>query len=351
MSGGTLCTAVGLFNFSSRKLGIDLGTSNCMVWVRGEGVVLSEPSVVAVDTTSGKVMAVGSLAFGMLGRTGSNLIAAKPMREGVVADYFVAEAMLRYFINRAIGHGGISRLFRPEVMVAVPSGITQVERRAVLEATVAAGAKSAYLIDQSLAAAIGAKMPIESAFGSMVCDIGGGQVGVAVVSLGGIVASASVKAGGTKIDEAIIAYIRRQHNLIIGERMAEEIKIKIGSAAPYHPKKTMEVKGRDAILGLPKTVVVDSSEITSAIASVVNQIVNCCKEVLEQTPPELSSDIIDRGMIMTGGGSLLRGLDRVISSATNVPAHVAEDPLHVVVYGTGIALENIETWKKMLISR
>ncbi|MBI3341821.1 rod shape-determining protein [Candidatus Curtissbacteria bacterium] len=336
---------------SSKSFGVDLGTSNSLVWAVGSGVVLSEPSVVAIDANTGKVIAVGADARDMLGRTGTNLIAQKPLKDGVVADYFVCEAMLKYFINKVMAGTGISKFFRPQVMVCVPSGITQVERRAVLEATVAAGAKSAYLIDKTLAAAIGSKLPIEAAYGSMIVDIGGGQVGAAVVSLGGIVASDSVRAGGAKIDEAIVAYIRRAHNLIIGERMAEEIKVKIGCAVPVHPKKTMDVKGRDAVMGLPKSVIVDSDEVAAAIAPIINLIVSCIKNVLEQTPPELSSDIIDRGMVLTGGSSQLRGLDRLITSQTNVPAQVAEDPIHAVVYGAGIALENIDVWKKMLISR
>lgn len=333
---------------SSKRLGIDLGTSNCLVWSAGEGVVLAEPSVVAVDAVSGRVVAVGSEAREMLGRTGSNLIAQKPLKDGVVADFLVAQAMLKYFMNKVLGS---SRFFKPEVMVCVPSGITQVERRAVLEATLAAGAKTAYLIDQSLAAAIGAKLPIEAAFGSMVVDIGGGQSGAAVVSLGGIVGTASAKAGGNKIDEAIISYLRRAHNLIIGERMAEDIKVKIGAAILMNPKKTMEVRGRDAILGLPKTVICDSHEITQATGPVLNTIIACIKNVLEQTPPELASDIIERGMVLTGGTSQLRALDRLITSQTNVPAHVAEDPMHAVVYGTGMALENIDAWKRLLVTR
>lgn len=334
--------------FSSKRLGIDLGTSNCLVWASGEGVVLAEPSVVAVDAVTGRVVAVGSEAREMLGRTGSNLIAQKPLRDGVVADFLVAQSMLKYFMNKVLGS---SRLARPEVMVCVPSGITQVERRAVLEAALTSGAKTAYLIDQSLAAAIGAKLPIEAAFGSMVVDIGGGQVGAAVVSLGGIVATASARAGGNKIDEAITLYLRRAHNLIIGERMAEDIKVKIGAALLMNPKKTMEVRGRDAILGLPKTVTVDSHEITTAIVPVLNTIIACIKNVLEQTPPELASDIIERGMVLTGGTSQLRALDRLITSQTNVPAHVSEDPMHAVVYGTGMALENIEVWKRLLHTR
>jgi len=335
---------------SSKSLAIDLGTANCLVWVSGAGVVISEPSVVAIDANSGRVMAVGAQAREMLGKTGGNLMAQRPLKDGVVADYFVAEAMLKYFLNKALLGRGFSRFLRPIVMICVPSGITQVERRAVLEATLAAGAKSAYLIDKTLAAAIGSKLPIEAAFGSMVCDIGAGQTGVAVVSLGGIVASSSARVGGTKVDEAIMAYMRRAHNLVIGERMAEDVKIKIGSALTMRPKKTTEVRGRDAVLGLPKTIVINSDEITGAIQPVINQMISAIKDVLEETPPELSSDIIDRGMVLTGGASQLRGLDRLISSSTNVPAHVAEDPMHAVVYGAGIALENIDVWKRMLMS-
>lgn len=333
--------------FKNKRLGIDLGTSNSQVWVSGEGVVVSEPSVVAVDSISGKVMAVGSQAYEMLGRTGVDLVAQKPLRDGVVADFFVAEAMLSYFMHKALGR----RFARPEVMVCVPAGITQVERRAVLEAALSSGAKSAYLIEQPLAAAIGAKLPIDSPLGSMIVDIGGGSTGAAVVSLGGVVVSATARAGGNKLDEAIVTYMRRIHNLIIGERMAEEIKVQLGSAVPLGAKKTIEARGRDAILGLPKTVVIESQEVTEAMNPVLLAIVSCIRNVLEQTPPELSSDIIDRGIVMTGGTAQLRGLDRYISTQTNVPAHVAEDPLQCVVYGTGMAIENIDIWRKTLAVR
>ena len=334
--------------FSSKRLGIDLGTSNSLVWSSGEGVVLSEPSVVAVDSVSGKVVAVGSQAYELLGRTGTNLIAQKPLRDGVVADFLVCEAMLKYFMDRVLGS---SRIIRPEVMVCVPSGITQVERRAVLEAALSAGAKTAYLIEQPLAAALGAKLPIDAPFGSMIVDIGGGSTGAAVVSVGGIVVSSTAKAGGGKLDEAIITYMRRTHNLIIGERMAEDIKIKIGSAIAPSAKNLTEARGRDAISGLPKTVTINSAEISEAMGSALVIIIACVKSTLEQTPPELASDIIDRGIVLTGGTSLLRGLDRMISSQTNVPVHVAEDPMQCVVYGCGIALENIETWKKVVATR
>lgn len=331
--------------FSSKRLGIDLGTSNSLVWSFGEGVVLSEPSVVAIDANSGKVVAVGSQAHDMLGKTSADLIAQRPLRDGVVADFLVCEAMLKYFINKVLAY---SRFSKPEVMVCVPYGITQVERRAVLEATLAAGARTAYLIDEPLAAAIGAKLPIDAAYGSMIVDIGGGQVGAAVVSLGGIVAAGGSRAGGDKLNEAIINYIRRIHNLVIGERMAEEVKVKIGSAVSQSAKKTIEVRGRDAILGLPRTAVVDSLEVTEAISPVVSAIVSTIKSVLEQTPPELASDIIDRGIVMSGGTSLLANLDRFISNQIGVSAHVAQDPMHCVVYGTGMALENIDSWRRLL---
>lgn len=334
--------------FSSKKLAIDLGTSNSFVWSHGEGVVLEEPSVVAVDSISGKVIAVGSQAHEMLGRTGlgTNLLAQKPLKEGVVADYLVAESMISYFLDKVLG---TSRFMKPEVMVCVPSGITQVERRAVLEATLSAGAKTAYLIEHTLAAAIGAKLPIETAVGSMIVDIGGGQTGAAVVSLGGVVISHNSKTGGSKFDDAIIVHMRRRHNLIIGERMAEQIKIKIGSAIPIaSPKKFIEVKGRDAVLGLPKTVSIEGSEVTEAIGPTLATIVATIKSVLEQTPPELASDIIDRGIMLSGGSVQLRNLDRLISNQTGVSAHVAEDPTRCVIYGTGVALENIDRWRKIL---
>ncbi len=334
--------------FSSKRLGIDLGTSNSMVWVSGEGVVLSEPSVVAIDSVTGKVVAVGSRAHEMLGRTGTDLVAQRPLKDGVVADYLVCEAMLRYFLDRVLRY---SRFSRPEVMVCVPYGITQVERRAVLEATLSAGAKTAYLIDQPLAAAIGAKLPIDAPYGSMIVDIGGGQVGAAVVSLGGIVAAGSARAGGDKFNEAIIAYVRRIHNLVIGEKMAEELKQKIGSAITVSPRKTWEIKGRDAISGMPKTLTIDSNEVTEAMNPVLGAVIACIKAVLEQTPPELSSDIIDRGIVVSGGSSQLRNIERYISSQIGVSAHVAEDPVHCVVYGTGIALENIETWRRFVHQR
>ena len=333
---------------SSKKLAIDLGTSNSHVWALGEGVVLSEPSVVASDSVSGKVIYIGNQAMEMLGRTGSDLVASRPLREGVVADYVVCEAMLKYFLDKVLGY---SRFSRPEVMVCVPYGITQVESRAVLEATLSAGARRAYLIDQPLAAAIGAKLPLDQPIGSMIADIGGGQIGSAVVSLGGVVAADSARAGGDKLNEAITTHIRRIHNLIIGERTAEGIKLNIGSALAMHPKKTFEVKGRDAISGMPRSATVDSDEVNQAILPVLSMMITAIKNVLEKTPPELASDIIDRGIVLSGGTSQLRGIDRYISSQIGVSAHLAEDPTHCVVYGTGIALENIDTWRKWVQAR
>ncbi len=334
--------------FSSKRLGIDLGTSNCLVWSSGEGVVVSEPSVVAIDSASGRVAYVGDQAYQMLGRTNSDLVAQRPLKEGVVADYLVCEAMLKYFLDKVLKY---SRISRPEVMVCVPYGITQVERRAVLEATLSAGAKTAYLIEAPLAAAIGAKLPIDAPYGSMIVDVGGGQIGAAVVSLGGIVAAGSARAGGDKFNDAIITYVRRIHNLIIGDRMAEEVKVKIGSALSSVNKKTFDVKGRDAISGMPKSTTIDSMEVTEAINPVLGAISACVKSVLEQTPPELASDIIDRGIVLCGGSSYLRGFDRYLSSQVGVSAHVAEDAQQCVVYGTGIALENIDNWRKIVQRR
>lgn len=331
--------------FATKRLGIDLGTSNCLVWSSGEGVVVSEPSVVAVDSASGRVVAVGSRAHEMLGKTGGDLVAQRPLKEGVVANYLVCEAMLRYFMDRVLKY---SRFSKPEVMVCVPYGITQVERRAVLEATLSAGAKTAYLIEAPLAAAVGAKVQIDAPYGSMVVDIGGGQVGAAVVSLGGIVAAGAARAGGDKLNEAIITYVRRIHNLIIGEKMAEDAKITIGSAVASAQKKTMEIKGRDAVSGMPKTVVVDSLEVTEAMNPVLGAIIASIKAVLEQTPPELASDIIDRGIVLCGGTSQLKGIDRLVTNQIGVNAHLAEDPMQCVVYGTGIALENIDSWRKIV---
>lgn len=332
----------------SKRIGIDLGTANSLVYLQGKGVVLNEPTVVAVNSDDGKVVAVGNEAKEMLGRTPLGITASKPLRDGVIADYVITESMLRYFIDKVCGH---SRIFKPEVMICVPAGVTSVERRAVLDATLSAGAKTAYLIDEPLAAAIGAKIPISAPSGNMILDIGGGSTEAAVISLGGVVVHNSARVAGNRIDEAIITYIRRKHNLIIGERTAEEIKINIGSAIPLEEKASMEVRGRDSITGLPRVLEVSTQEITEAISGPLNQIIEAVKNVLEQTPPELASDIIEKGIVMSGGTSLLRNLDRLFTEVTGVPCHVAENPLFCVVHGTGVALENIDIYKRSLSRR
>ncbi len=332
----------------SPRIGIDLGTANTLVYVQGKGVVLNEPTVVAVTEDDGKVIAVGTQARDMLGRTPINIVARRPMQDGVVADYTVTEAMIRYFLGQVTGR---VRLFKPEVMVCAPAGVTSVERRAVLDAALSAGARVAYLIDESLAAAIGAGIPIAEPSGHMIVDIGGGTTEVAVISLGGIVVHHTARVGGNRLDEAIASYIRRKHNLIVGERMAERIKIEIGSALPLQEIKTMEVKGRDAIAGLPKTVTISSSEVTEALQRYLSEMISAVKSVLEETPPELSSDIADKGMVLSGGTALLRNLDRLFTQETGVPAHVAEDPLLCVAKGTGIAIENLDQFKRNVTSK
>lgn len=332
----------------SKRIGIDLGTANTLVYLAGEGIVLNEPTVVAVTAEENKVVAVGKEAKEMLGRTPGNIIAQRPLRDGVIADYTITEAMLSYFIDKAAGK---SRFFKPEVMVCIPSGVTQVERRAVLDATMAAGAKIAYLIEEPLAAAIGAKIPIAQAAGHMVVDIGGGSTECAVISLGGVVVHNSVRAGGNKIDEAIAVYTKRKFNLLIGERTAEQIKIEIGNSVVESSEKNlkkMEIRGRDSITGLPKTIELSEQQINEAINPVLLDIVAAVKGVLEQTPPELASDIIDKGVVMSGGTSLLKNFDKFITKLTGVPCHLAEDPLLCVVRGTGVALENIELYKRSI---
>lgn len=347
-----------------RRLGIDLGTANSLVYLVGQGVVLNEPTVVAVTVEDNQVVAVGNEAKQMLGRTPGNITASRPMRDGVIADYEVTESMLRYFIDRACGG---SRLFKPEVMICVPAGVTQVERRAVLDATLSAGARTAYLIDEPLAAAIGAKIPIANPSGNMIVDIGGGSTEAAVISLGGVVVHRSARVAGNKIDEAIISYVKRKYNLQIGERTAEEIKITIGSAIPVGNKtvsdktakindsertlsetgvNVMEVRGRDAASGLPKVINLTTDEVVEAITPILSQVVTAVKGVLEEIPPELASDIIDRGVVLSGGTSLLRNLDKLMTQIIGVPVHVADDPLFCVVKGCGIAMENIDLYKK-----
>lgn len=351
----------------SKRLGIDLGTANSLVYLAGQGVVLNEPTVVAVIIDDNRVVAVGNEAKEMLGRTPGNIVASRPLKDGVIADYVVTQAMLTYFLEKVCGR---SYLFKPEVMICVPAGCTQVEKRAVLDATLAAGAKVAYLIDEPLAAAIGAKIPIAQPAGHMIVDIGGGSTEAAVISLGGVVVHNSVRVAGNKIDEAIAAYIRRHYNLLIGERTAEEIKIQVGNALVTEnevkgsssgkdsikenegksPKKK-EVRGRDSVTGLPRVIEVTEVEISQAIQPTLKIILDAVKGVLEKTPPELASDIIDKGIVLSGGTSLLRNLARLMTLETGVPCHVAEDSLFCVVKGTGVALENIELYKRSISKR
>jgi rod shape-determining protein MreB and related proteins len=328
------------------KIGIDLGTANILVYVQGKGVVLNEPSVVAISEDDNRLVAVGEEAREMIGRTPGNVRAIRPMRDGVIADYLITEAMLRYVINKVAR----VRFFRPDVMISVPSGVTSVEKRAVRDAALKAGARDAFLIEEPLAAAIGANVPISGPAGNMIIDIGGGTTEIAVIALGGIVVSESVRVGGSKFDEAIASYIRRKYNLMIGERTAEEVKIRIGAALPLDEPLQMEVKGRDLIAGLPRTIPLSSGEVTEAIEQPLQQIISAIRGVLEQTPPELASDIIDKGMVMSGGGSLLRGLDTLLTQVTGIPCHVAENALNSVAVGTGRALEQFGTFRKSLVS-
>ena len=328
-----------------KYIGIDLGTANVLVYVKGRGIVLNEPSVVAYSDVDNKVVAVGHQARQMLGRTPARIKVARPMRDGVIADYMITEAMLRYFIRKVSGR---FNLFRPVVMICIPAGVTNVESRAVLDATLQAGAKEAHLIAEPLAAAIGANIPIDSPTGNMVIDMGGGTTEAAVIALNDIVVSSSIRVGGNKIDETIQTYVRRKYNLIIGETTAEEIKRQIGSALPLRDDVRVEIRGRDQIDGLPKTRTITSHEITDAVGDALHAIVTNVKSVLEQTPPELAADVADRGMIMTGGGALLRNLDRLLSDATGVPAYVADDPLSCVAVGAGRALEHLPIFRDSL---
>jgi rod shape-determining protein MreB len=331
-----------------KNIAIDLGTANTLVWVAGGGLVVNEPTVVAISADDNKVVAVGEEAKRMLGRTPEALVASRPMRDGVIADYQVTEAMLRYFIGKVIGR---FQFFKPNVMVCVPAGCTQVERRAALDATLSAGAGHAYLIDEPLAAAIGAQIPVSAPSGHMIVDIGGGSTEAAVISLGGVVTHKSVRVAGNKIDEAIQGFLKKKHNLIIGDQTAEDIKLKIGSATATPKVEKLEISGRDLVFGLPRTVVITSAEVTEAIKPVLLQIIGAIKGVLEDTPPELASDIIDKGLIMSGGSSILRNFDKLITAETGVPAHVADEPLLCVVRGTGLVLENIELWKRSVTTR
>lgn len=330
-----------------KKVAIDLGTTNVLVYVPGRGIVINEPSVVAISQEDRKVLAVGIEAKEMIGRTPDSIIAERPLKDGVIASYRTTEAMLRYFINKAIGG---MRLFRPEVMIAVPAGITSTERRAVIDAAMAAGAKAAYIIKEPIVAAIGADIPIGSASGHMVIDIGGGTAEIAVLSLGGIVSSGSVRIGGNRFDNSIAEYIRRKYNLAIGERTAEDVKIQIGSAMFMNQPLSMDVKGRDMVTGLPKVVTINSDDTTEALQHDLEGLIEAVKEVLHKTPPELSADVMDKGIIMSGGSSLLRNLNELFSQATGVACYVADDPLLCVAKGTGIALENLEHYKRSILA-
>jgi len=324
-----------------KDIGVDLGTANVLVHVRGKGVILNEPSVVAVDQTTWRVVAVGEEARQMVGRTPGNIRAIRPLRDGVIADFEITEIMLKHFINKAVGRGMFAQ---PRVCVCIPAGITSVEKKAVKQATEAAGAKHVYLIEEPKAAAIGAGLDITLPSGNMVVDIGGGTTDVAVLSLGDVVTASSIRVAGDKFDDAIMSYIKKHHNLIIGERTAEEIKIRVVSVCPEGRQAELDVRGRDMISGLPKTVVIRSSEMSRALADSVAMIVAASKTVLERTPPELAADIFDKGVVLTGGGALLHGMDRLLTNELQVSVHVAEDPMTCVARGTGAFLENIDKW-------
>jgi rod shape-determining protein MreB len=337
--------------FFAQDVGIDLGTANTLVHVKGKGIILEEPSVVAIQKDSGQVLAVGDEAKQMIGRTPGNIVAIRPMKDGVIANYDVTLSMLRYFILKALKNK--SPLIRPRVIVCIPSGITAVEERAVREAALQAGAKEAYLIEEPMAAAIGAGLPVSEPTGNMIVDIGGGTTEVAIISLGGIVAVKSIRVAGDELDDAIINYVKRAYNLAIGERTAEEIKNQIGSAYLEDESargKIMDVRGRDLVTGLPKTITVTAGEINNALAEPVASIIDAIKVCLEKAPPELASDIMDRGIMMAGGGSLLHGLDRLVSRETGMPVHLAEEPLAAVALGTGKVLENINVLRRVLVS-
>jgi rod shape-determining protein MreB and related proteins len=330
------------------KLGIDLGTANTLVFIPGKGLILNEPSVVAVSEIDNKILAVGNEAKEMVGRTPESIIAYRPMRDGVIADYRVTEAMLRYFFSKALGKWNI---FKPEVMISVPAGVTSTERRAVVEAAIKAGAKNAYVVKEPILAAIGAGIPIQEAHGHMIVDIGGGTTDVAVISLGGIVSCTSVKCAGDRIDASIIDFVKKTFNLAIGDKTAEQIKMKVGSAVLMEDELTMTIKGRDYLSGLPRSTEIKTNEIAKAIGKDLREMINAIKKVLQDTPPELSSDIIDKGIIMTGGTSQLRNLTELVYRKTGVKAVLAKDPLFCVAKGTGIALKHLDTYKKSIIAK
>lgn len=336
---------MGLF---TKKIGIDLGTVNTLVFIPGHGIILNEPTVVAISPDNNAVLAIGIEAQTMIGRTPENIIAKKPMRDGVIADYRITEAMLRYFIQKSLGR---FQLIKPEVLVTVPSGSSSTERRAVIDAAINAGARAAFIVKEPVLAAIGANIPINSASGNLIMSIGGGTTEVAVISLGGIVTSHSRRVGGNKLDQSIIDYLKRRHNLAIGERMAERIKIEIGSALPVKEELHIGVRGRDILTGLPKNINIGTNEIVEAISERLKEIIQTVKLVLSQTPPELSADIMDKGIILSGGTSLLKNFDELIVKATGVPAYVAEEPLFCVAKGAGLVLENLEFYKRSITAR
>ena len=328
-------------------MGIDLGTANTLVTVRGEGIVLSEPSVVAIEKGTSNVVAVGDEAKRMLGRTPGSIVAIRPMKDGVIADFEITESMLRYFIAKVHKR---RHLVRPRIVISIPSGITEVEKRAVKDSAIHAGAREVWLVEEPIAAAIGVGLPIQDPAANMIIDIGGGTTEIAVISLAGIVFSKSIRIGGDEFDESITAHIKKTYNLMIGERTAEDIKIKIGSAYPMDEELTLEVRGRDLVAGLPKMVVVSSEEIREALAEPIQSIVEAVRMALERTPPELSADLIDRGIVLAGGGALLRGIDKLLSEETGLPVHVADDPLTAVAKGTGLVLSDIKYLKRVTLN-
>ena len=332
-------------NLVGRDMGIDLGTANTLVYVKGKGIVLDEPSIVAIDKESNKILAVGKEAKRMVGRTPGNIVAIRPLRDGVIADFETTEKMIRYFIQRV--HKNIA-FARPRIVICVPSGITAVERKAVIEATEQAGARTAYIIEEPLAAAIGADLPVNEPTGSMIVDIGGGTSEVAVISLGGIVASQSLRIGGDEMDESISYYLKKEHNLLLGERTSEKVKMEIGSAFPLEEEEKIEINGRDLVTGLPKTIILTSQQIRKALEKTISDIINSIVEVLDVTPPELSSDIMKRGILLSGGGALLKGLSERISRETHCPVHLADEPLACVAIGAGKCAEDFNTLKRYL---
>lgn len=336
---------MGLFDLLSSDIGIDLGTANTLVYVRNQGIVLNEPSVVAIEQATGRVLAIGSAAKEMTGRTPSGIAAIRPLRDGVIADFDISEKLIADFIRRVVKH---KYLMKPRVIISVPSGITEVEKRAVRDSAENAGAREVYLLAEPMAAAIGVGLPVEQPSGSMVIDIGGGTSEIAVIALNGIVNDTSIRVAGDEFDEAIIMYLKKNYNLLIGELTAEEIKIKIGSAVPLEKELTMDIKGRDLVAGVPKTLKLSSVQVREALSETIDIIVEAVRQALERTPPELASDILERGIVLTGGGALLRGLDKRLREETNLPVNIADDPLTCVVRGTGKVLENFSHYSKVL---